>query len=81
MRIDTEALTHKQRKDALDVHVCAAERLGIQAAFRDIEKLGFAFAYRQTEVDDGIMWKSAQACRFHASYKQAVFGWWMAMGE
>lgn len=57
----------------------SAARLGRQSAFRDIDDKGFAFAYNQSEVLDGGMYFWSCGHDFIHAYRQAVFGYWMAM--
>lgn len=85
MRIDVsklDARTVKKTVDVLSYH--GAERKGREQAFSDLAVHGFAFAYKQAEVQDSMETSvlddsGKRTCLyFHNGYRQAVLGYFMA---
>lgn len=75
--IDTSKPWLYRQTDLLSYEQSA--RLGRLAAFADIDAFGFAHAYNQAEVHDYSLEFNHPAHYFMHGYRQAVFGFWMAM--
>lgn len=85
-RVDTERLGAGAANKAIgSMSYLSAERKGRATAFKDIELKGFSYAYRQTQVVDWmetsmLTYENKGVVKaFEHAYRQAVFGFWMAM--
>lgn len=84
-QVDVESLSDAEKREWASLpHQLHAERLGVASAFRDLDLHGFAYAHAQAEQIIGgrdlsdLFYNKTWA--YQAAYKQAVLGYWMALG-